>query len=542
MRGRSRALLTVFGSVPILALVAGAAVAAPGAGHAFGFDDVVAEARALLAEPYQPVRGIPAWLRYPALNYERYEQIRFRSAMRLWRGRSRFGVMLLPAGLYYTRPVRIHVVAGGRVRRLAFDKSFFTFPDAAFARRVPADLGYAGFELTYPLEPGAPYNIFLAFAGASYFRAVGRNEGFGLSARGIAIDTGLASSEPFPAFRSFWLVRPESGAKSMELYALLDGRHVTGAYRFEVTPGDDTVLDVTAVLYFRNRPKRVGLAPLSSMFFYGANTIRPAGQWRPAVHDSSGLAIANGDGEWLWRPLMNPSTVTTTSFAVENLRGFGLLQRPREFADYEDLGARYERRPNAWILPQGDWGKGEVMLVELPENEETEDNIVAFYRPEKLPPPGVPVELHYQLRFGGPPLGMPPAGYASRSFVGAGTNPGATGPSCAVRFLVNFRGGELGELDGGVRAQVTDTAGGSVTDVDVERARPFGGWRLSFLATPAPGKPLDLRAYLVRGHDTLTETWTYELPADMLAPYRLDCEPGHSAAGDGRPGPPATGR
>lgn len=510
---------------PILAvaLAAGVAIVAPLA-HAFGFADVVAQAKELVTRPYRPTAQIPGWLRFPALTYDQYQRIRFRPSDRLWNGESGFAVMLLPAGLYNTRPVRIHVVANGESRRVAFKKSYFTYPNASFARRVPADLGYAGFALTYPLIAGAPYNIFLTFAGASYFRAVGRDEGFGLSARGIAIDTGLAGSEPFADFRSFWLVEPGRHAKTMELYALLDGKNLAGAYRFRVTPGDVTILDVTAVLYLRDRPNLVGVAPLSSMFFYGENTNRPAGEWRPAVHDSNGLALENGDGEWVWRPLLNPKSVTTTSFGVENLRGFGLLQRPRRFADYEDLEARYGRRPNAWISPEGNWGKGRVVLVELPEANETEDNIAAFFTPAALPPMGTPLDLRYELRFGGAAVGMPPAGYAARSFVGTGTNPGATGSSCAVRFVVDFRGGELGNLTSGVRAKVNDIAGGEVSDVHIEPARPFSGWRLSFLARPAPKQPLDLRAYLAQGKNALTETWTYFLPQNMLDDYRPTCE------------------
>lgn len=492
--------------------------------QAFNFQDVVAKAEALAAAPYRPATQIPEWLRYPALTYDQYQQIRFRPEDRLWRSQNGFGVMLLPAGLYYTRPVSIHVVDGDTVRRLAFDKSDFTFPNPSFARRVPANLGYAGFALTYPLEAGAPYNIFLTFAGASYFRAVGRDQGFGLSARGIAIDTGLPGPEPFPDFRGFWLVKPVAGARAMDVYALLDGKDLTGAYRFHVQPGDATALDVTAVLFFRDRPERVGIAPLSSMFFYGANTPRPPGEWRPAVHDSSGLGMENGDGEWLWRPLLNPGAVTTTSFAVDDPRGFGLLQRQRRFADYQDLEARYERRPNAWITPRGDWGKGQVMLVELPESEETEDNIVAFFVPDKLPSPGEPLNLSYRLSFGGAGVGMPPAGYAAHTFVGAGANPGTTVNACALRFIVDFRGGELASLGSGVHAEVTDIAGGKISDIDALPAPPFGGWRLSFLAVPAAGQPLDLRAALIHGNDTLTETWTYLLPAGMLDSYRPDCQ------------------
>ncbi|HEX5314919.1 MAG TPA: glucan biosynthesis protein, partial [Gammaproteobacteria bacterium] len=300
------------GGLPALAgVVALGVTLLPLEAHAFGFDDVVAQAKALVAKPWQPVAAIPAWLQYPTLDYDQYQQIRFRPGKRLWRGDgSRFNVMFLPAGLYYTEPVTIHVVSGGVSRPFAFDKSLFTYPDKSFAQKIPSDLGYGGLVLTYPLEPNAAYNSFLVFGGASYFRAVATGENFGLSARGLAVDTGLATPESFPFFRSFWLVKPAPGADTMDVYALLDGEHASGAYRFTVHPGAPTVLDVTAVLFFRDHPARVGIAPLTSMFYYGSNTTRPPGEWRRAVHDSSGLGVENGDGEWLWRPLINPDTVT----------------------------------------------------------------------------------------------------------------------------------------------------------------------------------------------------------------------------------------
>ena len=95
-----------------------------------------------------------------------------------------------------------------------------------------------------------------------------------------------------------------------------------------------------------------------------------------------------GNGEWVWRPLTNPATLQVSSFLDENPRGFGLLQRDRDFAHYQDEAFRYERRPSVWIEPLASWGKGRVLLSEIPTADETDDNIVAFWQPDAPVVPG----------------------------------------------------------------------------------------------------------------------------------------------------------
>lgn len=501
--------------LPLLVVVIGLTV---NQAFAFDFHAVVAKARRLAQHAYRPLPKIPSWLRVGQLSYAQYENMRFNPRKRLWLGdHSNFQVLPMPAGLYYQRPIKIHVVKNGRVTLVRFKKSDFSFPGKRFRKRVPPDLGFGGFALTYPFHPGAPYNIFLVFAGASYFRGVGKNNNFGLSARGLAINTGLAKPESFPRFRSFWLLKPPKHARHMVVYALLDGKYVTGAYRFLIQPGVKTRVGVTAILFFRHQPQRLGLAPLTSMFFYGRNTPRPREQWRPAVHDSDGLLIANGDGEWIWRPLLNPVHVTTSSFQVAHLKGFGLVQRARRFSTYEDLGANYQSRPNGWIVPGAHWPKGRVMLVELPESSETEDNVAAFYTPDRLPETGKPYRFRYQIVFGGASVGHPPAGFVAGTFVGSGVNPGAKAGNtdrCTLRFALNFKGGELARLTSPQHVQgvVSAENGAAISDVVTRRAPQFDGWRLAFRVKPVQSKPLELRAYLKGRHGALTETWSYLLP------------------------------
>jgi glucans biosynthesis protein len=498
----------------IFALAASCPLAVAASG--FEFQHVIDKARALAAQPYKAPPTIPRFMR--ELAYDQYQDIRFDPERSLWReSDSRFQVMFFSAGLYYAHPVAINVIDADGVHAVPYRKSWFTFADAELERRVPADLGFAGFKLAFPLIDGQEHNQFLVFAGASYFRGVGRDNAWGISGRGIAVDTGLPSGEEFPSFIEFWLERPAPGADALRFYGLLDGESLTGAYRFTAYPGTATRLEVEAVLFARDTVELLGVAPLTSMFFYGENTARPAGEWRREVHDSDGLLIHDGaTGEWLWRPLVNPVHLEMDFFRTGNVRGFGLLQRDTEFASYHDLGARYERRPSAWVAPRGEWGPGEVVLVQIPTASETNDNIVAFWTPAtKAAPAGEPLSFAYTVSFGAADVANTPMGRAVNTFVGDGNIIGGGNVEGAYRFIVDFAGGPLDKLK--PRAAVVGTVsageGGEVIEHFVEYNDALRTWRLSILARPAAGKPLELRAFLREGDAALTETWTYRLPA-----------------------------
>lgn len=503
-------------TLALLLLLVGLSPGWAWAENGFSFEQVIQRARQVASSAYVAPTPIPGFMR--ELSYQAYQNIRFDPGRSLWRDSdSNFQVMLVPPGLYFTHSVAIHIVDSEGPNTLQFDRSKFVFTDREIEKRIPADIGYAGFKLTYPLQAEDQANQFLVFAGASYFRGVGRDNNFGISARGLAVNTGLASGEKFPSFTEFWLVRPAPDAEAMTVYALLDGEHAAGAYRFVVTPGKPTRVQVSTVLFPRKPIELLGVAPLTSMFFYGENTIRPVGEWRPQVHDSDGLLIHNGiSDEWLWRPLINPKNLEMDYFQTENVRGFGLLQRDRSFTDFEDLEAMYHTRPSAWIEPEGDWGKGEVVLTQLPSGVETNDNIVAFWHPAAAPDANDGYRFSYTLSFGSEELAAHPLGKAMNTFLGHGDRIGGGDAKDAYRVVVDFAEGALDGLSAEepVVGQVTALDGGELIEQFVEYNRPCGCWRLSLLARPAPGKSLGLRAYLSRQGETLTETWSYRLPAD----------------------------
>lgn len=480
----------------------------------FTFDDVVQKAKTLSEKPYEAPQSVPKFMR--EISYEAYQGIRFNPDHSLWREtEANFQVMFMVPGLYYTHPVTLNVIDAEGPRPFPFKKADFVFADPEVEKRVPADLGFAGFKLTFPLNNKNEQNQFLVFAGASYFRGVGKDNAFGISGRGLAIDTGLPSGEEFPSFTEFWLVRPSPDAKEMLVYGLLDSKSVTGAYQFTIFPGSPTKIKVKTELFLRKQIQLLGIAPLTSMFFYGENTPVPTGEWRREVHDSDGLQIHDGaSGEWLWRPLLNPATLEMDFFSTDNVRGFGLLQRDEIFSNYEDLGAHYEKRPSAWVEPQGEWGKGSVGLVQLPTPLETNDNIVAFWTPKAPVTSDTPFGLAYDVSFGREGITGNPMGTVVKTFIGDGNRIGGGTVPGAYRIIVDFNGGPLSKLsaDTLVSGKVTAFDGGEVLEHFVEYHEPIKGWRLSILAKPAQNTPLHLRAFLNSDSTTLTETWTYRLP------------------------------
>ncbi len=477
------------------------------------FAQIQARAKALAAQPYHSVKqALPPFL--ANLNYDQYRDLRFKPENSWWlKPALPFQVQFFSRGFTFTDRVLVNVIEEGTATPLEFRPSLFDFGRLPVPKQVPGDLGFAGLRLHYPLNRRDYYDELLVFLGASYFRAVGRDEVYGLSARGLAVDTGVESGEEFPVFREFWLVQPAPGAEQMTLYALLDSPSVAGAYQFVVRPGRMTDIEVSAQLYFRNDVEKVGLAPLTSMFYFGESTNRAAGDFRPEVHDSDGLLIASGKGERLWRPLSNPQSLQISSFAMENPKGFGLLQRDRDFNDYQDLEADYHRRPSAWVEPQGEWGKGAIELVEIPEESETHDNIVAFWVADTAVKAGAEISFAYNISFGDDPERGLDGGRAIATRIGTSQVIGSdvkADPE-SRKFVIDFAGNDLADLPAGarVKAQLSATAG--TLGQPIVQANPHTkGYRVIFNFTPNESNVIDLRCSLRVGEDFLSETWTYQ--------------------------------
>ncbi len=481
---------------------------------AFDFKDVISKAEILAAKPYKAPELVPQFMR--ELSYEQSQSIRFKPEKSLWRANnSRFQVMLVAPGSVLTHAIKLNTISVNGVQPVSFQKELFDYGSEDLAKKVPADLGFAGFNLTFPMKQADMQNQFLVFAGASYFRGVGRGNNFGLSARGIAIDTAMDRGEEFPSFVEFWLVKPAPDSPQMTFFALLDGESLTGAYQFTVMPGQPTRVDVKAVLFARYDIGLLGIAPLTSMFYYGENMERPVGNWRPEVHDSDGLLIHNGTDEWLWRPLLNPRDLQVESFSVGNPKGFGLLNRDKRFESYQDAQALYHSRPSAWVRIKDRWGSGRIVLVQIPTKNETNDNIVAFWTPSVQIKEGGRLALNYELSFGEDLLTGQKLARSMNTFVGLGNIVGGGSVKGAYRFVVDFSGPSIDKLapDAAVLA-VVSAQQGEILEQYVEYIKASKVWRLSFLARPEKDEPLLLRAFLKKGESPLTETWTYHLPVN----------------------------
>lgn len=483
-----------------------AAAATPARAEPFTAATVLQAARDLAAQPYQPpdLTLPPA---AEALTYEQYGGLRFRPERALWHGAGLpFQVSFFPRGFLYRPEVGVYEVQGGQAARVPAEPGLFSADDPAAA--VADGLGFAGLRLHAGINRPGVFDEFCVFLGASYFRAVGRGLQYGLSARGLAVGTGRPEPELFPRFRTFWIERPQPGASSLVLHALLDGEDATGAFRFTVVPGDATVMEVDSTLFPRRDLADVGIAPLTSMYFFGGQDRARGDDWRPAVHDSDGLAVLTGAGERLWRPLDNPRAVARTALADAGPRGFGLLQRRRAFDDFGDLQVLYNRRPGAWVEPMGDWGPGAVDLVELPTDTEYADNIVAFWRPREPLPAGQAHRCAYRLHWGADPA--PPATVArvTRTRTGAGNRSGMRA------FVLDLAGDALRALppDAPTRLALASSAGRLQEGWSGPNPET-GGWRISLEFDPDGAATADLRCALLAGDAPLSETWLHRWTA-----------------------------
>jgi periplasmic glucans biosynthesis protein len=478
---------------------------------AFTFATVRRLAQERAARPYH-IRSTPLPRALARLTYDQYSDIRFRPSAALWHGQSMFDVQFFHRGFNFDRRVNVYEVLPSGVRPVAYRPAMFQFGRSVPRVQLPANLGFAGLSVHFPLNTPAEKDEVLAFLGASYFRALGRNEGAGVSARGLAIDTATTAGEEYPYFTDFWLVRPQPSQQSMTLYALLDSPSLTGAYEFDVTPGTITQVQVTAELYPRQAVDKLGIAPLTSMFLYGENSARRRfDDWRPEVHDSDGLMMQTGTGEWLWRPLTNPRSLEVNRFMDDDPKGFGLIQRDRNFADYQDPESQFERRPSYWIQPLGDWGKGGVELVEIPSDEEIHENVDAYWVPSAAVKPHVPIRFSYLLSaYLNSGERWPPGGRVVATRFG--TVMRGTTPVPGTRLvLIDFAGGDLDSLlpSQPVHAHVS-AGGGKIGRVTVQRLPENGDWRVTMEVRPGGDQPVDLRCYLDLYGEALTETWTYQ--------------------------------
>lgn len=443
---------------------------------------------------------------FDALTYDSFRAIRPREggAAGIPLG-SGYSADLLPPGFYFRDKVDIEITQGGGLQSVGFDPGLFSY-GARYFEGTPAlsddergGMGFSGLRLRAPYRAPGISDEFFVTQGASYFRAVSRDTLYGLSCRALAIGTGGNGPEEFPLFTRLRLGEATGGAARLD--ALIESPSVTGAAELRIAPGEPTIVDVDLVLFPRVTVQDVGIAPLTSMYLKGPLRAAVADDFRPRVHDSDALEIVNGAGERLWRPLSNPAALQTSSFVDDGPSGFGLVQSPRSFAAFEDPEAAYHRRPSAWVEPRGDWGAGQVMLVEIPTDDEFFDNIVAFWRPDAPLAAGGTYRFSYRVHIGAQPTPRVEDGIRivqSRSGL-VHDRPGR------LQYVVDFEGPGAEAL-----TPFLQTSAGEVDGVSAYQIPDRGHLRVGFQFDPGSAAVAELRLVLRdQGRSPKSPVWLH---------------------------------
>jgi glucans biosynthesis protein len=478
----------------------------------FSFDMLSELMRKEASEPYTAPEQVHGF--FADLDYDAYQRIRFRPEQARWQDEGvKFRLHSFHPGWLFKEPVKVHEIVDDVVQPMTFTTADFEYDDEDLAAKVPENEempGIAGFRLHTPLNRADIFDELIVFQGASYFRALGRGNTYGLSARGLAVNTGLPEGEEFPRFSEVWLRRPNPGDPSITLYAALISPSVTGAYQFTITPGDTTTVDVMSRLFLRKDIKQLGIAPLTSMFLFSGADMGAFDDYRAAVHDSEALILNTQAGETYYRPLNNPPQLASSYFGAVSPKSFGLAQRSRDFEHYLDAQAHYERRPSLMIEPVGDWGRGSVRLVEIPSDLEIHDNIVAYWVPEGDARAGDAMEFAYRMRWGLTPDGAFPANLARvvRTRVGEGGVAGVDTDTGTRKFVIDFAGGLLGRLPGDAEIEPEVSAlNGEIVETVLSPVDGKDVWRLVIEVRAEPGAVVELKAAISGYDQNLTETW-----------------------------------
>ena len=467
----------------------------------FSKEVLIEEARILARQSYVSRQMVPREWR--ELSYDQYKSIWFKEDRALWQDTNNpYRVDFFHPGLYFPQPVQINIVEGGVAKRLGFDFTMFEKTDQVPELPIDDSLGFSGFRLRTEIEKPGIFQEFMVMQGASYFRAIAKGQHYGLSARGLALNTADPEGEEFPDFTQFWIERPTAGDRGIVIHALMDAPSVTGFYSFVISPGSSTVMDVSAHIFARKELDHIGLGPLTSMFLFDETNRSRFDDFRPAVHDSDGLVVRNGAGETLWRALANPKDLQVSSFVDDGPEGFGLMQRPKNFSDFADLEAAYHKRPGLWVTPGENWGKGSVTLVEIPADREIYDNIVAYWRPRTPIPAGGEHQFTYRLNWGGEPASVKPITRVINTRMGK-----------------RFAGGYISTIDFADHAVIPHDLSmitrhisvnrGTVSGGILQKNPETGGARLAFTFDPKGARSVDMRAQLMMDGHSISEVWLY---------------------------------
>jgi glucans biosynthesis protein len=513
---RRDALALTAGTLAALALPAGAQAqsvtqqaitATLGEGQRFDPALVLDIARVIARRPFQaPANDLPE--PFNNLNYEQYIAIRAQASAVLWSGEARgFAIEPLHRGFIFGQGLSLHIVEDGLVRRIGYDRGKFDFGRLNPAATLP-DIGFSGFRI-FAAGGNEPAREVAVFQGATFFRAIANGQSFGAMARGLTLRPAEARGEEFPVFRAFWIERPIAGSGTLVMHGLMDSESCCGAFRFTLRPGDVTIVDVEATIIPRAPLEHVGLGGMASTFLFAPHSRRIGDDVRPAVHESLGLQMLNGRGEWIWRPLNNPETLQISVFADQSPKGFGLLQRERDHTVFQDDDQQFQRRPSLWIEPLGDWGQGAVQLLEIPSDSEVNDNILAYWRPRQPLAPGTEWAFALRQYWCWEPPERPALAIVRGSRIGR-----APGGPRRRRFMVDFVGDGLADAGRIVELKpILSATPGALTNIRVWPYPERKTVRIGFDLDPGNEASVELRLLLEAAGKPASETWLYRWTA-----------------------------
>ncbi len=463
-------------------------------------------ARELAKSPYKAAPSdLPDFL--SGLTYEQYVAIRAKPAAVIWQNENiGFAIEPLHRGFVFSTAVQIFVVENGAARRLEYRAADFDFGSIQPPASVP-DLAFSGFRILAKRD-GAFAEIAI-FQGATFFRARAPGQNLGVQARGLSVRTADPRGEEFPVFKAFWIEKPSLAENALTIHALLDSESTVGVCRMSVRPGEATIIDTELTLIPRVNTDVIGIATMSAKSISSPLERKRPDDVRPYIAEVNGLQMLTGNGEWLWRPMTNRGTLQISSFVDSNPRGFGFMIRDRDFETYLDDDNHWELRPSLWIEPLMDFGPGDIELVEIPADTDTNNNCVAFWRPKGGIQAGREASWAYrQFWTWSPPIKNP---LATTIYSRGGR---AAGAARRRRFLVAFEGDILGDQQATADLKPSlSTSPGQVQLLRWFHDRKTRRCRVLFDIDVGSDTSVELRLLLTAGGKPVSETWLYRWSA-----------------------------
>ena len=473
----------------------------------FDSNIVLNMARTLAAKPFKaPDTSLPS--PFSSLTYENYVSIRSQAGSAIWSADGLgFAIEPLHRGFIFTTPMDIHIVDADKIARVPYDRARFDFNKLQVGPDIK-DIGYSGFRILEARNGG--FDERAIFQGASFFRALAKDQTQGVMARALAIRTADPRGEEFPIIRAVWIEKPSAAARVIVIHALLDSESLTGAYRFTLRVNDATIIDTESTLIPRLEVDNYGIAAMQATSFYSPLDRHNSDDLRPAVYEVSGLRMLSGKEEWLWRPVSNRLNLQGSAFVDESPRGFGLLQRERDPGAFEDDEQHWERRPSLWIEPIADWGAGQFELIEIPTESEINQNINAYWRPKEGLKPGKETSFSYRQFW----CWSPPSKPALATATQARSGKVVVGGKSRRRILVDFTGDNLADptRSGEIKASLS-LSGGNVTSVSTFTGKTPKTLRVLFDFEPNSDNMTEIRLLLQSDGQAVSETWLYRWTA-----------------------------